>query len=854
MKLDKFTIKARDAFAGADKIANKYNNQEITDLHLLLSLIDQDGGLIKPLLEKSGIKADIINIKIVEEIEKLPKVTGGEKYIGSDLKTVIEYAQTSADILKDDYVSTEHFILAMSMNKKLKSNKVLNSFGINEDTLKGALKDIRGNNRVVDDNPEAKFQALEKYCVDLTDIARRGKLDPVIGRDEEVRRTLQVLSRRTKNNPVLIGEPGVGKTAIADGIAQRIINDDVPSSLQGKRVLALDMGALVAGAKFRGEFEERLKSVMKEVISAEGEIILFIDELHTIVGAGASEGSQDAANLLKPALARGELRCIGATTLSEYSKYIEKDKALERRFQPVIVNEPSVEDTIDILRGIKDKYELHHGIRIQDGALIAAAHLSERYVTDRFLPDKAIDLMDEAASVLKMEVESIPAPIDDLKRKITRKEIERQAVKMEKNFERVEELEEELAVLNEEVTQMMARWTRQRDLFTRGKQIKEEIENYRIMMEKAQREGEYEKAAELSYGKIPALKREQDEITNDLESISEEDLFIREEVTDEDIASVVSRWTGIPVSKMIESDRERLLNMEKALKERIVGQDNAIEKISKAVRLSRSGLKDPKKPIASFLFTGPTGVGKTEVAKATAEYLFDDESNIIRVDMSEYMEKHSVARLIGAPPGYVGFESGGYLTESVRRKPYSVILFDEIEKAHKEVFNILLQVLDDGRLTDGKGRTVDFKNTIIFMTSNIGSEEILNSKSNKENFDKIMDLLKYSFRPEFLNRLDGVVIFDRLDENELTQITKIQLEQFKKLLLSKEIYFEYSDEALKKVSELGFDPAYGARPVKRVITENILNKVSEMIISGEISKEHILKLDWDEKFIFKVES
>lgn len=847
MRVDKLTVKSREALAGAQSIAQKIQHQEVTDLHMLASLIDQQDGLVLPILERVGVPIEMLRASIQMEFDKTPKVSGADAYIGHSLKNVIDAAQSMADALKDEYVSTEHFLLAMTKGTKFASSEVLKDHGINEVTIKEALKDIRGAQRVVDDDPESKFRALEKYSIDLTELARQGQLDPVIGRDDEVRRTLQVLSRRTKNNPVLIGEPGVGKTAIVDGIAQRVVNGDVPESLKDKLVLTLDMGALVAGAKFRGEFEERLKAVMKEVQSKDGQVILFIDELHTIVGAGAAEGSQDAANLLKPALARGHLRCIGATTLDEYRKYIERDKALERRFQPVVVNEPTLLDTIDILRGIKEKYEVHHGIRIQDSALVTAANLSDRYIADRFLPDKAIDLVDEAASWLKMEVESLPGPIDDLQRKIMRKQIELQAMKMEKNTERVAEIEGELAEQTEDLTVMRAKWTKQRDMVHVSKEIQTDIDTLRTEAEVAQRNGEYQRAAEITYGKLPELKKRQKEISSDLKSVNAADSYIREEVTEEDIAQVVSKWTGIPVAKMIEGEKERFLNMEQRIKRRVVGQDIAVSKLSKAVRLSRAGLKDPDKPIASFLFTGPTGVGKTEVARAAAEFLFDDESNMIRIDMSEYMEKHSVARLIGAPPGYVGFDEGGQLTEQVRRRPYSVVLLDEIEKAHPDVFNVLLQVLDDGRLTDGKGRTVSFKNTILIMTSNIGSQQIIESVDQKHIEKSVLDALKEVFRPEFINRIDGIIIFNRLEKDDLKKIADIQLNNVSRLLHSRGLSLEVTDAALGELSTLGYDVAFGARPIKRVIQEMVLEPISEKIISGELAEDQTIVLDYQEE-------
>jgi ATP-dependent Clp protease ATP-binding subunit ClpB len=838
MRLDKLTVKSREAIAAAEAVARRAGHQEVKPLHVLAALVDQSDGVVRPLLERAGVSIDSLRSAIQTAFDAIPKVAGADIYAGKDLKKLIDGATAEADRLKDEYVSTEHFLLAMADGKGGEASRVLRRLGINSDTLRTALVDVRGTQRVTDDDPEAKFRALERYCTDLTELARRGKIDPVIGRDEEIRRTMQVLSRRTKNNPVLIGEPGVGKTAIVDGIARRVAAGDVPESLRDKRVLALDMGALVAGAKFRGEFEERLKAVIKEVTAREGEVILFIDELHTIVRAGAVEGgSQDAANLLKPALARGELRCIGATTLDEYRKHVEKDKALERRFQPVYVGEPGVEDTIAILRGIKEKYEVHHGIRIQDAALVAAARLSQRYVTARFSPDKAIDLVDEAASRLKMEIESTPTPIDDLERQITRLEVERQAMQMEHTFravQRGEELGVELGRLREEVAAMRARWQRQRDLVHRSKSINADIDALRTEADIAQRRGELQRAAEIRYGRLPALERELNEVAEDLAGSRSETSFLREEVTDEDIAEVVSRWTGIPVSKMLEGEGERLLSLESRLAGRVVGQDEAVSRIAKAIRLSRAGLKDPDRPIGSFLFLGPTGVGKTELARAVAETLFDDESNMIRIDMSEYMEKHSVSRLIGAPPGYVGFDEGGQLTEAVRRRPYSVVLFDEIEKAHPDVFNVLLQVLDDGRLTDGQGRTVDFKNAILIMTSNVAGRFLIDVEDDVQIREHVAEEIRRTFRPEFLNRIDATVVFHKLGPAAIRRIVDLQLARVGELLVARGVGIAVDDGARDLLARLGYDPAYGARPLKRLIQEKLLEPLSEMLVAGRV--------------------
>ena len=856
MRLDKLTVKSREALGDAESIARKINHQEVSGLHLLAALIDQQGGIVSPLLEKAGVTLDILRSKIQEAFDKIPKVAGGDLYFGKDLKDLIDAARDESDRLKDQYVSTEHFILALAGGKGGEASKILAKLSINIDTLKMALKDIRGSQNVIDENPEAKFQVLEKYCIDLTEIARKGKHDPIIGRDQEIRRTIQVLSRRTKNNPVLIGEPGVGKTAIVDGIAQRIIAGDVPDSLREKMVLGLDMGALVAGAKFRGEFEERLKAVMKEVKAKDGQVILFIDELHTIVGAGAAEGSQDAANLLKPALARGDLRCIGATTLDEYRKYIEKDKALERRFQPVLIEEPTVEDSIAILRGIKEKYELHHGIRIQDSALIAAVRFSSRYVPDRFLPDKAIDLMDEAASRLKMEIESIPTPIDNLERQLTRLKVERQALNMdpgEVSDKRLEELDSQIALNREEIDAMRARWQRQKDLMMETKGLKEKYDNLKTEAVTAQRTGDLQRAAEIRYGLLPEIERAEKEILQKLEIAAKDGSFLKEDVTEEDIAEVISYWTGIPVSKMVEGESERLIKMEERIKSRVVGQDQAVNRLAKAIRLSRAGLKDPNRPIGSFLFLGPTGVGKTELARGLAEFLFDDESNMIRIDMSEYMEKHAVSRLVGAPPGYVGYDEGGQLTEAVRRRPYSVILLDEIEKAHPEVFNILLQVLEDGRLTDGQGRTVNFKNTILIMTSNVGSRFILELNDKKEIETATKNALSEQFRPEFLNRIDAVIIFNRLNKDTLSKIVNIQINKTQTLLEPKKLSLDISDQARNQLVDLGYDPAFGARPLKRVIQEKILEPLSEKIISGQLLQGSHVHVDYKNKdFTFDI--
>jgi len=840
---DKFTIKSQEAIAQAEDIAGKRGNQEIVPQHLLAALLAQADGVVVPILKKLGAAPEALAGETQSAIERLPRVEGpgvSGSHISPELKRVLEKAFTVADSLKDDYVSTEHLLVAMADEKGGQVSKILSGHGVTKESILSALKDVRGTQRVTDPDPEGKFQALEKYAKDLTELARRGKLDPVIGRDEEIRRVIQVLSRRTKNNPVLIGEPGVGKTAIVEGLAQRIVSGDVPESLRDKRLLALDIGSMVAGAKYRGEFEDRLKAVLKEIIASEGDIIMFIDEMHTVVGAGAAEGSVDASNMLKPPLARGELHCVGATTINEYRKYVEKDPALERRFQPVMVREPSVEDTISILRGLKEKYEVHHGIKIQDSALIAAATLSARYITDRFLPDKAIDLVDEAASKLRIEIDSMPTEIDEIERKIMQLEIERQALKKEKDEpsrERLTKLEKELAALKEQVSGLKAHWLSEKEIIKEIGEIKAKIEENKNLEKKAEREGNLEEAAKIRYGALIDLDKKLAGATERLSVLQKDNKMLTEEVEAEDIAQVIAKWTGIPVSRLLEGEVEKLLTMEDRLGQRVVGQDEAIRAVSDAIRRARAGLSDPNRPIGSFIFLGPTGVGKTELTRALAEFLFDDERAMIRVDMSEFMEKHSVARLIGAPPGYVGYEEGGYLTEAVRRRPYAVILFDEIEKGHQDVFNVMLQILDDGRLTDGQGKTVDFKNTVIIMTSNIGSHYIIDlGQTNPEEMRvRVMDTLKSTFKPEFLNRIDEIIFFNGLALAEIKKIVAIQIDHVRDLLVERKVGLEVTDAAVETLAREGFDPQYGARPLKRVLQKEVQNPLATKILKGEFA-------------------
>ncbi len=847
MNLNRLTIKSQEALERSRQIAEDNGNQEITSIHLLAALVSDEGSFVVSLLKK--IEIDITGLKneIDLELQKMPKISGVYQVgLSRDLNNVFNEAEKVAKRIEDEYVSVEHLLIALIDKGDIQGS--LKKFGIDKNKILLASKELRGNQRVTDQNPEAKYQALEKYARNLTKMARLGQLDPVIGRDEEIRRTIQTLSRRRKNNPVLIGDPGVGKTAIVEGLARRVVDLDVPENLKHKDIVELDMGALLAGAKFRGEFEERLKAVLKEVEKAEGKIILFIDEIHTVVGAGAAEGAVDASNMLKPALARGTLHCIGATTLDEYRKYIEKDAALERRFQPVMINEPDVGETISILRGIKDKYEVHHGVQITDSALVSAAVLSNRYISDRFLPDKAIDLVDEACASLRMEIDSMPQELDEVERKMRQLEIEKLSLKKEKDKsskERLNKINEEKSNLKEKQADLRVRWEFEKSLLQKISQLSEEIDNVKAQAEIAERKGELDKVSELKYGTLIQKQKDLEELKSKLREIPKEKQLLKEQIDEEMIAQVVAKWTGIPVSKLMQSEMQKLIHMENDLSKRVIGQKEGITALSNAIRRSRSGLADADKPIGSFLFMGPTGVGKTEMAKALAEFLFDTEKAIIRIDMSEFMEKHSVSRLIGAPPGYVGYDQGGYLTEAVRRKPYSIILFDEIEKAHHDVFNILLQILDDGRLTDGKGRTVDFKNTVIIMTSNVASQFIydMGDKSEDEIRIKLKDTLQQYFRPEFLNRLDDIIIFHRLDKEQIKDIVKIQLEYLQDRIKDKNIEIVFSDAALDKITDMGFDPQFGARPLKRVIQKEIENKLAIEILEGKILPNHKVKID-----------
>lgn len=864
MNFNNFTIKAQEAIQKASEIAQVNQQQAIETAHLLKGLLTVDENVVSYVLKKLNVNLNSLEQNLTTAIDKLPKVSGGEVYLSSSANSALQKAQSYLKEFKDDFVSVEHLLLGV-LAANDGTAKLLKEQGVNEKDLKKAIIALRGDNRVTDQNAEATYQALSKYARNLNEYAESGKLDPVIGRDEEIRRVIQILSRRTKNNPILIGEPGVGKTAIAEGIAFRIIKGDVPENLKSKTVYSLDMGSLIAGAKYKGEFEERLKAVVKEVTQSDGDIILFIDEIHTLVGAGGGEGAMDAANILKPALARGELRAIGATTLDEYQKYLEKDKALERRFQKVMVEEPDTQDAISILRGLKERYETHHKVRIKDEAIIAAVEMSQRYIADRFLPDKAIDLMDEAASKLRMEMDSVPENVDALDREIMRLEIEREAIKREKDDKKVKELSEEIANLSAERDELKAKWQGEKDLVDAVNNQLEQIEHYKLEAEQAERAGDYGKVAEIRYGKIKEAEEKVKELKGNLEGQQSESRMLKEEVTADDIAGVVGRWTGIPVTKLVASERNKLLNLEDELHKRVAGQDEAIEAISDAIRRSRAGLQDKRKPIGSFIFLGTTGVGKTELAKALAEFLFNDENAMTRIDMSEYQERHAVSRLIGAPPGYVGYDEGGQLTEAVRRKPYSVVLLDEIEKAHPDVFNILLQVLDDGRLTDNKGRVVNFKNTIIIMTSNIGSHLIQDNFKTliDENRDEVIaktktelfELLKQTIRPEFLNRIDELIMFTPLQRSEIRNIVDLQFKHVQETLAEMGITIEASNEALDWLAELGYDPQFGARPLKRVIQKRILNELSKSILAGTVDKDSKIKLDmFNHQFVFLNES
>ncbi len=849
MRFDRFTIRGQEAVQEAITLAEKAQNQQVEPEHVLAAMLEQKEGVVKPVLGKIGANAQTIVTELEAAIAKFPKVSGGQQYFSSRTNTLFQNAQKEAEKMEDEYLSTEHLLMSIADEKEGDAGRILRSNGINREDLEKVITDMRGGSRITDKNAEENFQALDKYAQDLTERARKGKLDPVIGRDDEIRRAIQILSRRTKNNPVLIGEPGVGKTAIVEGLAQRIVSGDVPEGLKNKRLVSLDLGAMLAGAKYRGEFEDRLKAVLNEIEKAEGQIILFIDELHTLVGAGASEGAIDASNMLKPALARGTLRSVGATTLAEYQKYIEKDKALERRFQQVYVGEPNVEDTIAILRGLKERYEVHHGVRIKDAAIVAAATLSNRYITDRFLPDKAIDLIDEAASRIRIEIDSLPQEIDVLEREILQLEIERQALTREtddKSKSRLDDIEKRIADLNEKSSAMKAQWQSEKDEIQKMREGKEQLEQAKLELEQARQAGDLTKAAEIQYGRIPELEKLLETEQSRLADLQKDGVFLKEEVDEEDVAEIVAKWTGVPVSKMLEGEMQKLVNMESGLRKRVIGQDEALEAVANAVRRARAGLQDPNRPVGSFIFLGPTGVGKTETARALAEFMFDDERAMVRLDMSEYMEKHAVARMIGAPPGYVGYDEGGQLTEAVRRRPYSVILFDEIEKAHPDVFNLLLQILDDGRLTDSKGRVVDFKNTVLIMTSNLGSREIQaateNPLADRDIRNDVLKVLRDHFKPEFLNRVDDIVVFGQLGRDQIATIIDVQLEKLRKNLEERGITIELDETARELIITEGYDPVYGARPLRRAIQNLVQNPLAVSLLKGEIASGNTVRV------------